>query len=102
VRLARTWARLETYIPYMWDGTKSAGPAQKARVGVRLAPRALALAALRLYAAAKLRKEERAATPPAPHKVRVVAGQGLIPLPIIQPDRSAESLPERGTVGAPI
>jgi radical SAM superfamily enzyme YgiQ (UPF0313 family) len=100
VTLARTWARLETYIPYAWNEARTGTLAHRARVAARLAPRALALGALRLYAAWKLRDEERFGDVPAPRKVRVVAGQGLIPLPVLQTVDAAEVLTEPGLVGA--
>lgn len=60
VTLARTWARLETYVPRAWRDMKAAPPSQKARILARLAPRVTALAGLRLYAGWKLRQEEKA------------------------------------------
>jgi anaerobic magnesium-protoporphyrin IX monomethyl ester cyclase len=100
VTLARTWARLETYTPYAWDAARAGSRIQKVRAVAHLVPRALALGALRCYAAFKLRQETRSATEPAPQKVRVVAGQGLIPLPVIQREHAAETSPEHETVGA--
>ena len=100
VTLARTWARLETYIPYAWSRARDGSLVQKARTAARLAPRALALGALRAYAAWKLRQECRAAADPAPQKVRVVAGQGLIPLPVIRPEHGGASATEPEAVGA--
>lgn len=57
VTIARTWARLETYIPYTWKQMKDATPKQKARTLARLAPRVAARGTLRLYAGWKLRQE---------------------------------------------
>lgn len=99
VTLARTWARLETYVPYLWEQTRDAALAQKARVAAHLAPRVLALGALRLYAAWKLRAEERSSVLPAPAKVRVVAGEGLIPLPVIKNGHASAGFSEREAVG---
>lgn len=58
--LARTWARLETYVPYTRAQMKDASTKQKVRGVIRLAPRVAALSALRLYAAWQLREEEKA------------------------------------------
>jgi radical SAM superfamily enzyme YgiQ (UPF0313 family) len=62
VRLARTWARLETYVPRVWNQIKdgSGTPKQKARAFAKLAPRAAVLGGLRVYAAWRLRQEEAA------------------------------------------
>lgn len=60
VTRVRTWARLETYIPYTWNQAKDGTMQQKARMVVRLAPRVAALGALRLVAWWKLRQEEKA------------------------------------------
>jgi hypothetical protein len=100
VTLARTWARLETYIPYRWNQVKGESIVRKARVAARLSPRVLALGVLRVYAAWKLRQEERSDALPAPQKVRVVAGRGLIPVPVIQNDQAPELSAERKAVGA--
>lgn len=59
VTLARTWARLETYIPYTWAQARDGTPKQRARAVVKLAPRVGALLPLRLYSWWKLRQEER-------------------------------------------
>lgn len=60
VKLARTWARLETYVPYTWKQVKTGTPEQKVRAVARLAPRVAVLGALRAYAGWKLRQEEKA------------------------------------------
>ncbi len=60
LKFARLWARLETYVPYTWNQNKNAPAKQKARALAILAPRVAALGALRLYAAWRLRAEERA------------------------------------------
>jgi magnesium-protoporphyrin IX monomethyl ester (oxidative) cyclase len=60
VKLARTWARLETYVPRTWKAAKNAAPRQKVRVISHLAPRALVLGGLRAYAAWKLHQENKA------------------------------------------
>lgn len=60
VTLVRTWARLETYIPYTWNQAKDGTAKQKARAIARLAPRVMALGGLRLYAWWRLRQEEKA------------------------------------------
>ncbi|HLJ80808.1 MAG TPA: radical SAM protein, partial [Ktedonobacterales bacterium] len=59
VTLARTWARLETYIPYTWSQAKNGTLKERARAVVRLAPRVATLLPLRLYAWLRLRQEER-------------------------------------------
>jgi radical SAM superfamily enzyme YgiQ (UPF0313 family) len=85
VRLARTWARLETYVPRAWrEITEGSGtPKQKARAISRLAPRAAALGGLRAYAAWKLRQEEKAdATLGAPTTAASRA---------VEPDASADA-----------
>jgi radical SAM superfamily enzyme YgiQ (UPF0313 family) len=83
VRIARTWARLETYIPFRWAVARSGSLKDRVRAGAHLAPRVAWLAAVRPYAAWKLNREVRspAARPP---RVRVVAGQGLMPIPVLQ------------------
>jgi len=60
VKLARNWARLETYVPLAWKQVRDGSPKQKARAFTRLVPRATVLGGLRLYAAWKLRQEEKA------------------------------------------
>jgi hypothetical protein len=60
VKLARSWARLETYVPLAWKQVRDGSPKQKARAIARLAPRVTVLGGLRLYAAWKLRQEEKA------------------------------------------
>jgi len=60
LKRARLWARLETYIPYTWSHVKNEPAQQKARGMLHLAPRVAVLGALRVYAALKLRAEERA------------------------------------------
>jgi radical SAM superfamily enzyme YgiQ (UPF0313 family) len=60
VTMARTWARLETYIPYTWNQVKDGTLKQKARAVVRLAPRVAALGVFRVIAWWKLRQEEKA------------------------------------------
>jgi glycosyltransferase involved in cell wall biosynthesis/radical SAM superfamily enzyme YgiQ (UPF0313 family) len=59
LKLARLWARLETYIPFTWKDIKNAPTKQRVRGMVRLAPRVAALGGLRAYAAWKQRQEER-------------------------------------------
>src|SRR5579859_538999 len=59
VTLARTWARLETYIPYTWNQARNGTLKERARAVLKLAPRVASLLPLRLYAAWKLRREER-------------------------------------------
>lgn len=59
VTLARTWARLETYIPYTWNQAKNGTLKERARAVLKLAPRYATLLPLRLYAWWKLRQEER-------------------------------------------
>lgn len=58
--LARTWARLETYVPYTRAQMKDTTLKQRARHVAQLTPRVAALGALRLYAAWRLRQEEKA------------------------------------------
>lgn len=60
VTVARTWARLETHVPYIWNQVKGGTPKQKARTVARLAPRVAVLGGLRLYAGWKLRQEKKA------------------------------------------
>jgi anaerobic magnesium-protoporphyrin IX monomethyl ester cyclase len=83
VELARTWARLETYVPNLWRAFSSSDSVgQKVRTALELAPRVATLAALRVYASRKLREE--AAHPAArPPRVNVVAGRGLVPIPVL-------------------
>lgn len=59
VTLARTWARLETYIPYTWNQAKTGTAKERAKAIVRLAPRVATLLPLRAYAWWRLRQEER-------------------------------------------
>jgi anaerobic magnesium-protoporphyrin IX monomethyl ester cyclase len=59
VTLARTWARLETYIPYTWRQAKNGTLKARTWAVARLAPRVATLLPLRLYAWWKLRQEER-------------------------------------------
>jgi radical SAM superfamily enzyme YgiQ (UPF0313 family) len=95
--LARLWARLETYIPYVWRHAKGGTLKQRARAVVTLAPRVATLSALRLYAAYRLQKEERenpslrtkysatATSPTTTSKPAAVApASGLIPLAAVQ------------------
>src|SRR5262249_29135056 len=60
LKLARPWARLETYIPYIRSQAQGASAKQRALTVARLAPRVATLGLLRAYAAWKLRAEERA------------------------------------------
>jgi radical SAM superfamily enzyme YgiQ (UPF0313 family) len=84
VRIARTWARLETYIPFCWDQARNGSFKDKLHAGARLAPRVAWRAALRPYVAWRLKRD---ATPVArPQRVHVVAGQGLVPIPVVQPE----------------
>jgi radical SAM superfamily enzyme YgiQ (UPF0313 family) len=83
IRMARTWARLETYIPYRWSAVRGEPIGSRLRVATHLAPRVAWLVPLRLYAAWKLRRE--AGTPVArPQRVNVVAGSGLVPIPLLE------------------
>jgi radical SAM superfamily enzyme YgiQ (UPF0313 family) len=66
VKLARTWARLETYLPYRRRRLKGAPLRGSVRGLLHLAPRAAALGALRLYAAWKLRSEGSETSTPSP------------------------------------
>jgi magnesium-protoporphyrin IX monomethyl ester (oxidative) cyclase len=59
LKFARLWARLETYIPYTWKQLKDAPARQRLRGMTILAPRVAALGLLRVYAAWRLREEER-------------------------------------------
>src|SRR5258708_20253719 len=60
LKRTRLWARLETYVPYTWSHVKNEPAQQKMRGMLHLAPRVAVLGALRVYAAWKLRAEERA------------------------------------------
>src|SRR5258708_14610569 len=91
LKRARLWARLETYIPYTWSHVKNEPAQQKARGMLHLAPRVAVLGALRVYAAWKLRAEERAdpslrqepASPSVARRLRVLpvsAGTGGTPV----------------------
>jgi anaerobic magnesium-protoporphyrin IX monomethyl ester cyclase len=82
VRVARTWARLETYIPYIWNQSKDASFGDRLRAAAHLAPRVAWLAALRPYAAWKLHCEKTNRAP-RPERVNIVAGRGLIPIPMM-------------------
>jgi hypothetical protein len=83
VRIARTWARLETYIPYAWAQARGGSLDKKLRAAVHLAPRVAWLSAVRPYAAWKLRRE-RVSPAARPARVDVAAGQGLIPIPVLR------------------
>jgi radical SAM superfamily enzyme YgiQ (UPF0313 family) len=65
VNLARTWARLETYVPFIWGQMQGASVKQKLRLTGILAPRVAALAAIRLYTGWQLYQEDKAAAKPA-------------------------------------
>jgi len=65
VNLARTWARLETYTPFIWGQMQPASFKEKLRLTGILAPRALALAFIRLYTGWQLYQEDQAAAKPA-------------------------------------
>jgi radical SAM superfamily enzyme YgiQ (UPF0313 family) len=86
VRIARTWARLETYIPFRWDQARGGSLREKVGTAAHLAPRMMWLGAVRPYAAWKLNREKQApaARPP---RVEVAAGQGLIPIPVLRAER---------------
>jgi magnesium-protoporphyrin IX monomethyl ester (oxidative) cyclase len=88
VQVARTWARLETYIPYKWGHAGAESFKDQLRTAVHLAPRLAWLSALRPYAAWKLRREGLTAAE-RPPRVKVVAGQGLVPIPVLQSTRSS-------------
>jgi radical SAM superfamily enzyme YgiQ (UPF0313 family) len=107
VKLARTWARLETYVPRVWKQVKDVSPGQKARAVAQLAPRAAVLGGLRAYAAWKLREEEKAdpalraqsaSVPPSvelhAHADAVHATDDAMPLP--DGARGARAVGQRG------
>jgi radical SAM superfamily enzyme YgiQ (UPF0313 family) len=83
VHVARTWARLETYIPFRWEHARKGALGERPRVAAHLAPRVAWLAALRPYATWRLRCE-RLTPAPRPPRVHVVAGQGLVPIPVLR------------------
>jgi radical SAM superfamily enzyme YgiQ (UPF0313 family) len=82
IRMARTWARLETYIPFRWNAARDQPALARLRVAAHLTPRVAWLVPLRLVAAWKLRSEARSPAP-RPQRVNVVAGSGLVPIPLV-------------------
>jgi radical SAM superfamily enzyme YgiQ (UPF0313 family) len=85
VRIARTWARLETYIPYCWNHARTASFERKLRTIGHLTPRIAWLLVVRLYARWKISRERAAGTERS-RRVNVVAGNGLIPVPVLVAD----------------
>ncbi len=83
ITIARTWARLETYTPYLWNHLRH-GPAQdRLEVLAQLAPRVASLLVLRAYAA--WRASRKGAVPgKRSSRVEVAAGSGLIPIPVLR------------------
>ncbi len=100
VKLARTWARLETYVPYRWNQLTHASARRKLRGVAHLAPRVAVLGALRAYAAFKLFREGRRAlpsTPFAPGHGRSAKAEGeLIPLSVVGPQPDDSRAPVAG------
>lgn len=80
VKFARNWARLETYVPFTWKQVRDGTPKQKVRAVGVLAPRVAILGGLRLYAAWKLRQEEKAnpALRSQSTDLQVSVGQGTV------------------------
>ena len=80
ISMARTWARLETYIPFCWESVRGRSRVAKLHTMLHLAPRLAGLVPLRAYAAFKLRQTPK---PVPANRVKVVAGDGLIPIPAL-------------------
>lgn len=89
LKLARTWARLETYVPYTWRQMEGASTKQRMRGLVRLAPRVVALGGLRAYAFWKLRSEERADPSLRQSAAKPVASAVRAPLPVLNASAAA-------------
>jgi len=86
VNLARTWARLETYTPYIWGQMQQASFKDKLRLTSILAPRLVALSLIRLYTGWKLYQEERAAAKRARPSSESISLSAMIPARIYYKD----------------
>jgi radical SAM superfamily enzyme YgiQ (UPF0313 family) len=86
VRMARTWARLETYIPFRWREARAASLKTRLGVAAHLAPRIAWLGPVRLYARWRL-GQETTHRRPRPPRFNVVAGEGLTPVPVVHESR---------------
>lgn len=95
VKLARTWARLETYVPYLRNAMKQMPARRRARTCAHLAPRVAALMGLRVYAAWKLRRETGSPVGSSPIESRPMAPQRLIAEADILPVTAHPSVPSQ-------